>query len=166
MSVSIGLSPLILLFFQQVSLISPLVNFVAVPVVELFLVPFALILVPLVFIAPVIADKLFFVLDSLLTYFMQGLEWSSMLPYATINHPQPSGFAFALSCLGLLWLFAPRGIPNRALGLILNLPLLFPIAAKLNAGEAVVTLLDVGQGLPVASKHNTIHYSLIQAQNF
>jgi len=159
LSVSIGLSPLILLFFQQVSLISPLVNFVAVPVVELFLVPFALILVPLVFIAPVIADKLFFLLDSLLTYFMQGLEWSSTLPFATINHPQPSGFAFALSCLGLLWLFAPRGIPNRALGLILNLPLLFPIAAKLNTGEAVMTLLDVSQGLSVSVQ--TQNHSLL-----
>ena len=152
LSVSIGLSPLILLFFQQVSLISPLVNFVAVPIVELFLVPFALILVPLVFAAPLMADTLFFLLDSLLTYFMQALEWSSTLPFATLNHPQPSHFAFGLSCLGLLWLFAPRGIPNRALGLILNLPLIFPTAAKLNEGEAIVTLLDVGQGLSVSVK--------------
>jgi competence protein ComEC len=61
--------------------------------------------------------------------------------------------------LGLLWLFAPRGIPNRALGVILNLPLLFPIAAKLNAGEAVVTMLDVGQGLSVSVQ--TQHHSLL-----
>ncbi len=159
LSVSIGLSPLILLFFQQVSLISPLVNFVAVPLVEFIFVPFALILVPLVFIAPFLADKLFFLLDLLLTYFMQGLAWSSTLPFATINHPQPSGFAFALSCLGLLWLFAPRGIPHRALGLILNLPLIFPMVPTLNTGEAIVTLLDVGQGLSVSVQ--TQHHSLL-----
>lgn len=160
LSVSLGLSPLIVLFFQQVSLISPLVNFVAVPIVELLLVPFALMLIPLIFIAPFLADTLFSALDWLLHYFMQGLTLSSSLLFATLNHPQPSPIAFALSCLGLLWLFAPRGIPHRALGLILNLPLIFPIAPRLNAGEAQMTLLDVGQGLSVSvqTQHHTLLY--------
>ena len=40
---SVGLSPLLLLFFQQVSLISPLANFIAVPIISLLVVPLALV---------------------------------------------------------------------------------------------------------------------------
>ena len=160
LTVSLGLSPLLLFFFQQTSLISPLVNFVAVPIVELLLVPFALLLIVLIFVMPESADKLFFVLSHILQWLMQGLEFAEILPNAVIDSPQPSFFVLILSCLGLLWLFAPRGIPARWLGLILNLPLLFPIIAKLNNGDAMVTVLDVGQGLAVSvqtQKHELLY---------
>jgi competence protein ComEC len=150
LTVSLGLSPLLLFFFQQTSLISPLVNFVAVPIVELIVVPLALIQIPLMFIFPWLADKIFIILDFILQSLMQGLEFAATLPNAVMDSPQPSIFTLILSCLGLLWLFAPRGIPARWLGLILNLPLLFPIIPKLNYGEAIVTMLDVGQGLAVS----------------
>ena len=64
--------------------------------------------------------------------------------------PQPSFLTLILSSLGLLWLFAPRGMSARFLGVILNLPLLFPILPTLKNGEAIVTVLDVGQGLAVS----------------
>ena len=150
LTVSLGLSPLLLFFFQQVSLISAFVNFPAVPVIELVVVPLALLLIPLMFIMPWLANKLFLILDFILQKFMFALEFAETLPNASIDLSQPSFFILLLSCLGLLWLFAPRGIPARWLGLILNLPLLFPIIPKLNDGEAIVTVLDVGQGLAVA----------------
>lgn len=150
LTVSLGLSPLLLFFFQQTSLISPLVNFVAVPIVELVVVPLALIQITLMFIFPWLAQKLFIVLDFILQWLMHGFEFAETLPNAVIDSPQPSFFVLILSCVGVLWLFAPRGIPARWLGLILNLPLLFPIIPKLNYSEAVVTMLDVGQGLAVS----------------
>jgi competence protein ComEC len=150
LTVSLGLSPLLLFFFQQTSLISPLVNFIAVPIVELIVVPLALIQIAAMWIFPWLADKIFVVLDFILQSLMQFFEFAKTLPNASIDSPQPSFFTLVLSCLGLLWLFAPRGIPARWLGLILNLPLLFPILPKLNYGEAIVTVLDVGQGLSVA----------------
>ncbi len=159
LTVSLGLSPLLLFFFQQASLISPLVNFVAVPIVELLLVPFALLLIPLIFVAPWLADKLFFALNHVLQWLMTGLEFAATLPNASMDYPQPSILGLILSCVGLLWLFAPRGIPARWLGLILNLPLLFPIVAKLNQGDAIITLLDVGQGLAVSVQ--TQHHQLL-----
>ena len=148
-TVSIGLSPLLLLYFAQISLIAPFVNFLAVPIVELILVPCALLLVPLVFVFPWLADQLYFTISYVLAYFIDGLTYASKLPFAMINYPPPSFLAFSLSLIGLLWLFSPRGIPARWLGLLLNLPLLFPILPSVNEGEAVVTLLDVGQGLAV-----------------
>ena len=68
---SVGLSPLLLLFFQQVSLISPLANFIAVPVISLLAVPLALVGVLVIFVSPFLAVKLFFIVDLAL----QGLGW-------------------------------------------------------------------------------------------
>ena len=159
LTVSLGLSPLLLFFFNQTSLISPLVNLVAVPIVELVVVPLSLIQIPLMWLFPWLADKIFMILDFVLQWLMQGLELSGKLPNAVFDSPQFSFFTLVLSCLGLLWLFAPRGIPARFLGLILNLPLLFPILPTLKNGEAIVTILDVGQGLAVAVQ--TQNHSLL-----
>lgn len=149
-SVSLGLSSLLLFFFGQTSLISPLVNFFAVPIVELVVVPLALMQILFMFIFPWLSDKFFAVLNFILQWLMQGFEFAKTLPNAVLDSPQPSFFTLILSCLGLLWLLAPRGIPARWLGLILNLPLLFPLISTLKYGEAIVTVLDVGQGLAVS----------------
>ena len=57
---SVGLSPLLLFFFQQVSLIAPLANLIAVPVISLLVVPLSLLAVIIMFISPLLAGKLFF----------------------------------------------------------------------------------------------------------
>ncbi|MDD2865162.1 MAG: DNA internalization-related competence protein ComEC/Rec2 [Methylococcales bacterium] len=150
LAVSLGLSPLLLFFFNQTSLISPLVNFVVVPIVELLVVPLALLQIPFMWLLPWFADKIFVVLDFILQWLMQGFEFASTLPNAMLDLPQPSFFTLILSSLGVLWLFTPRGIPARFLGLVLNLPLLFPVLPTLQNGEAIVTILDVGQGLAVS----------------
>lgn len=150
LTVSVGLSPLLLFFFNQTSLISPLVNFIAVPIVELLVVPLALLQIPLMWLFPWLADKIFVVLDFILQWLMQGLDFAQTLPHAVMDLPQPSFFTLILSSLGVLWLFAPRGIPARFLGLVLNLPLIFPMLPTPQNGEAIVTLLDVGQGLAVS----------------
>ncbi|MGB4498397.1 MAG: DNA internalization-related competence protein ComEC/Rec2 [Methylococcaceae bacterium] len=159
LTVSLGLSPLLLYFFNQTSLISPLVNFIAVPIVEIMIVPLSLIQILAMWLFPWLADKIFIVLDFILQWLMQGLEFAATLSNAVIDSPQPSFFTLLLSSLGLLWLFAPRGIPARWLGLILNLPLLFPTLPTMKNGEAIVTILDVGQGLAVAVQ--TQNHSLL-----
>lgn len=148
--ISLGLSPLLFFFFNQSSLISPLVNFIAVPFVEILVVPLALLQIPLMWLFPYLADKIFSLLDFILQWVMRGLEFSENLPQAVLDLPQPSIFALFLSSLGIIWLFAPRGIPARFLGIILNLPLLFPLLPILEKGEAKVIILDVGQGLAIS----------------
>ncbi len=144
---TLGLAPLLLLFFQQMSVISPLANFVAVPVVELLAVPLILITLPLMFCWPFLATKLLWLISQLL----QGLYWFltelAQLPFAVWSHPQPDGWAVFLALLGMLLLFAPRGIPARSLSMIFCLPLWFGQAEKIKSGEFTLTLLDVGQGL-------------------
>jgi competence protein ComEC len=146
---SVGLAPLLLCFFQQVSLVAPLANLIAVPIISLLIVPFALLATPLMFIAPSAAEKIFFVVDMAL----QGLWWLLVkladLPLSAISHAQPSWWALGFAVPGILLLFAPKGMPSRSLGLIMLFPLVFTEPGKIAPGAVKMTLLDVGQGLSV-----------------
>jgi len=146
---SVGLSPLLLFFFQQVSLISPVANFIAVPVISLLAVPLSLLAVLVMFSLPLLAGKLFIIVDTAL----QGLWWLLVrlaeLPLATVNHAQPSAWALVFAIPGVLLLLAPRGIPVRWLSLVMFLPLAFTAPNKPVTGAINMTLLDVGQGLSV-----------------
>ena len=146
---SVGLSPLLLFFFQQVSLISPLANFIAVPVISLLAVPVALLGVLLMYSMPLLAGWLFFAVDSVL----QGLWWLlsnlAELPIATINQAQPSVWALVYTLPGILLLLAPVGMPARWLSLVMFLPLVFTTIKKPEQGAINLTLLDVGQGLSI-----------------
>jgi competence protein ComEC len=144
---SIGLAPLLLLFFQQVSLISPLANLIAVPIISLLVVPLALLASLIMLVAPLVAAKLFLIVDLAL----QGLWWILVklaeFPIATLVHNQPSWWALVCAILGLLLLFAPKGMPSRSLGLIMLFPLVFTGTDKIASGTFKISLLDVGQGL-------------------
>ncbi|MDD5631186.1 MAG: DNA internalization-related competence protein ComEC/Rec2, partial [Methylococcales bacterium] len=146
---SVGLSPLLLFFFQQVSLISPLANFIAVPVISLAAVPLSLLGVLLMFGSPLLASKLFIIVDTVL----QGLGWLLVrlaeLPLATISHTQPSIWSLMFAIPGVLLLLAPRGTPARWLSVVMFLPLVFTASDKPKTGSINMTLLDVGQGLSV-----------------
>ncbi|MEI7995565.1 MAG: DNA internalization-related competence protein ComEC/Rec2 [Methylococcaceae bacterium] len=146
---SVGLSPLLLFFFQQVSLISPLANFIAVPVISLVAVPLSLLGVLVMFGSQLLASKLFIVVGIAL----QGLWWLLVrlaeLPLATINHTQPSIWALVFAIPGVLLLLAPRGTPARWLSMVMFLPLVFTTSDKPKSGSINMTLLDVGQGLSV-----------------
>ena len=156
---SVGLTPLLLFFFQQVSLIAPLANFIAVPVISVLVVPVALIGVLLMFTVPVIAHWLFMAVDAVL----QGLWWLlsvlAELPLASINQAQPSTWALLFALPGILLMLAPAGMPARWLSVVMFLPLIFT-EPKLPALAAIkMTVLDVGQGLSVVVQ--TAHHSLV-----
>ena len=156
---SVGLSPLLLFFFQQVSLISPLANFIAVPVISLLAVPLSLLAVVVMLGSPLLASKLFLAVDTIL----QGLWWLlahlAELPFATINHAQPSVWALIFAIPGILLLLAPSGIPARWLSLVMFLPLVFTAPKKPDPGSINMTLLDVGQGLSAVVQ--TANHSLV-----
>jgi len=156
---SVGLAPLLLFFFQQVSLISPLANFIAVPVISVLVVPVALIGVLLMFTVPMLAHGLFVAVDSVL----QGLWWLlsvlAELPLASINHAQPSTWALLFALPGILLMLAPRGMPARWLSAVMFLPLIFTAPKLPVLGAIKLTVLDVGQGLSVVVQ--TMHHSLV-----
>ncbi len=146
---SVGLSPLLLLFFQQVSLIAPLANLIAVPVISLLVVPLSLLAVMVMYISVPLAGKLFYLVDTVL----QGLWWLLVhiaeFPLSSINHASPSYWAVLFAVPGIALLLAPVGIPARWLSLVMFLPLVFTEAKQPETGAINLTLLDVGQGLSV-----------------
>ncbi|GIZ53555.1 DNA internalization-related competence protein ComEC/Rec2 [Noviherbaspirillum aridicola] len=145
-AITIGLVPLTMLLFGQISLISPIANAVAIPLVSLLVTPLAL----AGSVAPgPLCDGLLLMAHAGIA----GLAWMlgglSALPGAVWGMPLPSTAAFLAALAGTLWLLAPPGWPQRWLGLVWLLPLALTAPSRPNPGELWVTAFDVGQGTAV-----------------
>jgi competence protein ComEC len=151
--VTLGLAPLTLALFQQASLIAPVANAVAIPVVTLGVVPFAL----LGIVVPV--DILFQVAHTILAWLMRFLEALAALPDATWQQHAPLPWTVATGVVGTLWLLAPRGLPGRTWGLLWILPLFVVRPEPPPQGAFRLTVLDVGQGLSAVVE--THRYTLV-----
>lgn len=144
---SLGLAPLLLLFFQQVSLVSPFANLLAVPTIGLILTPLCLAGTALMLLHGASGAMLLRLAEDLLQWIWTALEQLSALSWAQWFHPAPPSWTLGLALPGVMLLLAPRGIPARHLGVILLLPALTahtPVPAE---GGFRLSLLDVGQGL-------------------
>ncbi|HEV8502192.1 MAG TPA: DNA internalization-related competence protein ComEC/Rec2 [Casimicrobiaceae bacterium] len=139
--VTLGLIPLTLALFQQVSLVAPLANAVAIPVVTFGVVSLALlgVIVPIAW-AFVGAHAVFAVL-------MRYLEWLSQWPDAAWQQHAPLGWTIAAGLAGTLWTLAPRGVPGRTLGIVWLLPMWLIAPSPPAEGRFRLIVLDVGQGL-------------------
>jgi competence protein ComEC len=143
-SVTLGLVPLTMLLFGQVSLVSPLANAVAIPLVSFIVTPLALLgsltpeplcgwlLVP----AHAAVEGLGAVLGRL-----------AAMPAAVWRAPAPQAWVFLLALGGTLWMLMPRGWPHRWAGAAAWLPLLLQIPEHPAPGRYRVTAFDVGQGM-------------------
>lgn len=140
-AVTLALTPALLALFHEVSLVSPLANAFAIPLIGLIAVPLTLLAVVL----PL--DALTWLAHGAVALTMQGLVWLDTLPQPVWYGAHPGWPAIALALLGTALLLLPRGLPARALGLVLFLPLLSPRLERPEVGEFWLTVLDVGQGL-------------------
>ncbi|SEI62645.1 competence protein ComEC [Azotobacter beijerinckii] len=146
-TIALGLLPLLLALGLPISLSGPLANLVAGPWVGLAVVPLALLgtlLLPL----PVLGEVLLQMAGALLAalFWLLG-EMAAIVP-AWLPQTVPF-WAWLLAGLGTLLILLPAGVPLRALGLALLLPLGFPPEERVPPGRADIWLLDVGQGLAV-----------------
>ena len=142
-AVTIGMLPALLMLFQQFSLVSPLANALAIPLVSFVITPLAM-LGSLPLLDPVLA-----VAHWVTGAMMAAVEWLAALPLAVWLQAAPPVWAMLLALAGGVWLLLPRGFPARWLGLLCFLPLLSAEAPRPLAGTAQVTVLDVGQGLAI-----------------
>lgn len=143
-AITVGLVPLVLLLFGQVSLIGPLANAVAIPAVTFAIVPVAL----LAALCPPLS--LWPLAHALLAALMQVLEPLAALPAAAWAQHRPLPQAAILGFAGVAILLAPRGVPGRWLGAMVLLPLFFLVPPRPPPGAFRVLALDVGQGTAVA----------------
>ena len=144
-AMSIGLIPMLLGLFQQVSIVSPLANAIAIPLVSLVVVPLALLGAVLPLEAPLWLAHI--AMDGV----MQVLEWLNALPLAVWNQHAPPAWSIAIGMLGILWILLPRGFPARYLGFLLLLPLFLNKPEPPAENALRLLIFDVGQGLAVAA---------------
>jgi competence protein ComEC len=145
-AVTVGLVPLLLVIFQQVSLVSPIANAVAIPVVSLVVTPLALAGAVLPFAWPLSLGH------AILEALMATLGWLAESPGAVWQQHAPPAWTLPLALAGVAWLLVPRGVPARALGIVLLLPLFAVAPRGPRAGDLWITVLDVGQGLSVLAR--------------
>lgn len=156
---AVALLPVLFLFFQAGSVIAPLANIIAVPVVSFILLPLSLLGLVLLVLAPSMVDYVFILIDTIFSTLWQFLSYLTELPFSSIIVPEPSLLSVGGAMLGLLIILAPRGIPAKYLGFVLLLPLFFTKIEKPIQGDVWLTLLDVGQGL--ATVVETKNHSLV-----
>ncbi len=140
-SITIVLVPLLLVLFQQVSLVSPFANAFAIPLVSFVVAPLALLLVvlPIEFLANVTHETVHLC--------FQALEALSHLPGAVWQQHAPVAWTIPLAVAGVALAILPRGFPSRWLAPLLLMPMFAVRPPQPAAGELWFTLLDVGQGL-------------------
>lgn len=142
-AVTIGMLPLLLIMFHQASIISPLANAFAIPLISFIVTPLALLgsFLPL--------DVALNYSHQVLNVCMQLLIWLNQLPAAVWQQQAPPLWTLLPALLGVAWVLLPRGVPMRWLGWLGLLPMLLIAPQHPQSGDMKVTVLDVGQGLGV-----------------
>nr|WP_325050583.1 DNA internalization-related competence protein ComEC/Rec2 [Dyella dinghuensis] len=144
---TVALLPLTQSFFGEASLVGALSNLLAVPIVSFVIVPCALMGVLLLLICPPLATPVL-QLAAWLTHMQWWvLERTATWPGAHWFLPEVKLVALILAIVGAAWLFMPRGVLLRALGVLLFLPLIWPVRQQPDIGAFQAWMLDVGQGL-------------------
>ena len=131
--------PILLMIFQQFSLVSPLANALSIPVISLIVTPLAL-LAALIPWSPIL-----WLAHTILSWLMIFLEWCATWPLW--QTPAPPLWVVIVAALGVAISLLPRGLAGRSFGLLLLVPILFWPPAQPPAGSVNITVLDVGQGL-------------------
>ncbi|MGJ7501964.1 DNA internalization-related competence protein ComEC/Rec2 [Variovorax sp. ZT5P49] len=136
--ITLAITPLSLLLFQQVSLIGLLANAVAIPWVTLVITPLAMLGVA---VAPLwdLAARAVQVLTLL-------LQWLAGLPYATLSMAAPPWWMAACGVAGGALLAMRLSWSLRSLGIPLLLPVLLWQAPRPTIGEFELLAADIGQG--------------------
>ena len=160
-AVTIGLVPLTLVLFGQFSLVSPIANAVAIPVVSFIVTPLALVGALLPF------DGLLVAAEWVMAQLVPLLQWLAKPSGAVWQQHAPLWWTVLPALAGVILLLAPgmrlHGALTiwqwRAVGALLMVPSLVVAPTRPGAGELWLTVLDVGQGLAVVAR--TANHALV-----
>lgn len=149
---TVGLIPFCAVLFNQQSLISPLVNALSIPWMSFVSTPLSMLgtLTGNAWLLHIAAQSL--------DVQQLWLDASQHLGLITWNLPTQPAWVYALSVIGVLWIFLPRGILPRWPGILAMCALLMPVQ-KAEQGEFWMDVLDVGQGTAVVIR--TQNHSLL-----
>lgn len=144
----VALLPLVLIFFQQISLFAPLTNLIAIPFLSMIVIPLDILAACLSSIIPILGTLLFYINDvclSILLWILSFLQQASPALYGVSCTP----LMMVSLIVGLIILFLPHGTFPKAWSLIGFLPILLGFKAQ----PTVLNILDVGQGQAIFLQH-------------
>jgi competence protein ComEC len=151
--VTLALLPFTLFWFYQVSIVSPLANAFAIPLVSYIVTPLAIAgaLLP-----EFIGRWLLFPAHASMEYLAIALEWMAGWSWSVVWSRQPEWWMLLVSGCGIIYAIRPGDIGEtwkwRLLAITLSAPLFFwptQFNSQLNQGEFRAIILDIGQGTAV-----------------
>lgn len=148
--VTIALIPCTLYWFYQVSVVSPLANTLAIPVISFIVTPLAIVgaILPEWF-APIPLQLAHGAMEWTAKY----LNWLTKFDWAVHWSHQPTLWAMALSTVGIYWHIRPGPMANhlisRIVGLALCAPLFWQTTNAIHEGQFRAYVFDIGQGTAV-----------------
>ena len=138
---TVGLAPLSLIFFQQLSVVGFAANLLAIPVVTVLITPLALL--------GVLMPPLWTLGATVVSALEAALAWMAATPLAVWHAAAAPAWAVAAGLLGAGVAVLPWPWRLRALALPLMLPLLAPPVARPAPGSFELLGADIGQGTAV-----------------
>ncbi|MFH2123088.1 MAG: DNA internalization-related competence protein ComEC/Rec2 [Pseudomonadota bacterium] len=154
MAATIGTAPLLLYYFNRISVVGPTANLPVESLICLWSLPLGFLACPLIFIAPPAAALLLHLGSIGLTLSLQVTTFFSNLPFSTLWLPTPSPILIVLYYAAIF--LAISGIPFSRSARILGAAAWFPITflfifppselLKQRIISSEITFLDVGQG--------------------
>jgi len=163
--VFIALGVPLVFFTQQLSLLAPLVNIIAIPVVGFLIVPICFASLLVSFLHEPAAMLLFTAADGIISLLINFMEFLVALgsDSSQLQVAQPNSWDVLALFFAVLLLLLPRGVCRRSLVIPLMLCVL-PIPERLKSSTRENSILrlhvvDVGQGLAVIVQ--TRHHALL-----
>lgn len=153
--ITLGMVPLLAWWTQQLSLVSPVANAIAIPVVSMLVTPLALGVAMFAVVGAVwpwagaVAWGLAWPADGLARVVMALMEWMAGYEHASLavaSAPWPWVLA---ACAGVVWALQAPGWPGRAWGWTALAPLVLWRAPAPAPGDWTLHALDIGQGTAV-----------------
>lgn len=135
---TVGLAPLSLVFFQQLSLVGFVANLLAIPVISFVVTPLALM--------GIVVPPLWTVAAQCIRWLSDYLTWLASWPGVLWTVPVAPGWAQLAALLGAVLLVLPLPWRLRCLALPLCLPLCWPHIERPALGQFELVAVDVGQG--------------------
>ena len=148
-AITVALIPLGGLFFGATSLVGPLVNLLAIPLVSGLVTPLALTGAALQSVVAGAGLPMLWLAALATRALSVGIEWFDGWPAAVHVLAPASGLPLLLAGLAAVWLLAPVRLPARWWAAGGLLPLLLSPAERPAPGELWLTALDVGQGMAI-----------------
>lgn len=146
----IGVFPILLYHFYEVSISSFIMNLLFVPLFSFIILPINVLLLFLSAIVPSVANFFFFVYEPLRTTITKIILYCSDIPYQLWNPGKPSIFLLTLAFVGVFWSFIlleqNRNLLILKLFISLGIPILLIEVSPIFNSSLEISFLDVGQG--------------------